>query len=78
MSHGDYVRSKVLGAAAVLLRRVADAERGGPRRSSSLSATLPDGLLPFAVLLCVFMLANYSFVVCSALHAALRRADDGR
>jgi hypothetical protein len=30
--------------------------------------TLPDGLLPFAVLLCVFMLGNYSFVVCSALH----------
>jgi ABC-2 type transport system permease protein len=29
---------------------------------------LPDGLLPFAVLLCVFMLGNYSFVVCSALH----------
>ena len=31
---------------------------------------LPDGLLPFAVLLCGFMLANYSVVLCGALHTA--------
>jgi ABC-2 type transport system permease protein len=29
---------------------------------------LPDGLLPVTVLLCVFMLANYSLVLCSAVH----------
>jgi hypothetical protein len=31
---------------------------------------LPDGLLPLAVLLCGFLLANYSVVLCSALHTA--------
>jgi hypothetical protein len=31
---------------------------------------LPDGLLPFAVLLSGFFLANYSVVLCGALHTA--------
>lgn len=67
ISHGDYVRIKafalllcflvpwlVLGASAAGLV-IADPK-------------LPDGLLPCLVLMCVFMLANYSLVVCSALH----------
>jgi hypothetical protein len=67
VAHGDYIRIKVfalllcfivvwftLSAAAIGLILV--------------QPKLPDGLLPFAVLLCVFMLGNYSFVVCSALH----------
>jgi ABC-2 type transport system permease protein len=67
LSHGDYVRIKtfalllcfsvpwfLLSAAAIGL--------------ISAHPHLPDGLLPCAVLLCVFMLANYSLVVCSALH----------
>lgn len=67
VAHGDYVRIKVvalllcffvvwftLSAAAIGL--------------IAAQPHLPDGLLPFAVLLCVFMLGNYSFVVCSALH----------
>jgi hypothetical protein len=29
---------------------------------------VPDGLLPFTVLLCAFLLGNYSFVVCGAVH----------
>jgi uncharacterized membrane protein YidH (DUF202 family) len=40
------------------------------RRRSCVMPNLPDGLLPFAVLLCVFMLANYSVVLCGALHTA--------
>jgi ABC-2 type transport system permease protein len=64
---GDYVRIKVLAlllcyfvvwftlSAAAIGLVVAQAQ-------------LPDGLLPFAVLLCVFMLGNYAFVVSSALH----------
>jgi hypothetical protein len=31
---------------------------------------LPDGLLPFVVLLSGFFLANYSVVLCGALHTA--------
>ncbi len=30
---------------------------------------VPDGLLPYTVLLCVFMLANFSVVLCGTLHA---------
>ena len=36
---------------------------------SSRKPDVPDGLLPYAVLLCVFMLANFSVVLCGALHA---------
>jgi hypothetical protein len=67
ISHGDYVRIKVfalllcffvpwlfLSAAALALVAV--------------HPHLPDGLLPCTALLCTFMLANYSLVLCSALH----------
>ena len=67
VAHGDYVRIKVLAllvcfilpwfllSAAAIWLIVAQPH-------------LPDGLLPVTVLLCAFMLANYTFVVCSALH----------
>lgn len=69
ISHGDYVRIKlvslllcflvpwtILGIGAVTLIAV--------------MPNLPDGLLPYAVLLCGFFLANYSVVLCGALHTA--------
>jgi ABC-type transport system involved in multi-copper enzyme maturation permease subunit len=34
-----------------------------------VKADMPDGLLPFTILLCVFLFANFSFVLCSALAA---------
>jgi ABC-2 type transport system permease protein len=68
LSAGDYVRAKLAGlglcffipwlassAAAVLLVLV--------------NAGIPDGLLPFVVLLCGFMLANFALVLCGTLHA---------
>ncbi len=64
----DYVRIKVValllcfGAAWLVLSAAAIG-------LIAVNPDLPDGLLPFAVLLCVFLLINYSFVVCSALHA---------
>lgn len=67
ISHGDYVRIKVLAlmlcffvpwlvlsAAAVALVGVQPA--------------LPDGLLPSIVLLCGFMLTNYTLILSSAFH----------
>ena len=67
ISHGDYVRIKVL---ALLLCFVAV---WLPLSAAAVAlvaakADLPDGLLPITVLLCVFMLANYSLVLCSAVH----------
>jgi hypothetical protein len=67
VSHGDYVRIKVV--ALLLCFFVPWAVLSGA--AVALIAAhphLPDGLLPSAVLLCVFMLANYSLVLCSALH----------
>jgi ABC-type transport system involved in multi-copper enzyme maturation permease subunit len=69
LSHGDYVRIKLLGLLLCYLV---------PWAVLSLSAValilvmpnLPDGLLPNTVLLCGFMLANFSIVVCGALHTA--------
>jgi ABC-2 type transport system permease protein len=68
LSIADYVRAKTIGlllcffipwvvasAAAVAL--------------VVMKAGIPDGLVPFTVLLCVFMLANFSLVLCGTLHA---------
>jgi ABC-2 type transport system permease protein len=67
ISHGDYVRIKVL---ALLLCFVAVwlPLSGAAIALVAIKPDLPDGLLPIAVLLCVFMLANYSLVLCSAVH----------
>ncbi len=35
----------------------------------AFKADIADGLLPYTVLLCVFMLTNFSLVLCGALHA---------
>jgi ABC-2 type transport system permease protein len=67
IAHGDYLRIKVV---ALLLCFIL------PWSVLCLAAIgliaaqphLPDGLLPYAVLMSAFMLCNYSFVVCSALH----------
>lgn len=67
ISHGDYVRIKAL--ALLLCFLVPWFVLGaGAAGLVVASATLPDGLLPALVLMCVFMLANYSLVLCSALH----------
>jgi hypothetical protein len=67
VAHGDYVRIKVL-ALMLCFSVVWVTLCGAALGLIAAQSHLPDGLLPFAVLLCVFMLGNYSFVVCSALH----------
>lgn len=69
LSPGDYVRAKLLGLLACFLLP------WGLLSAGSLALILvmpgiPDGLLPYAVLLCVFMLLNFSIVLCGALHIA--------
>jgi ABC-2 type transport system permease protein len=67
ISHGDYVRIKML---ALLLCFFVPwlSLSGAAFALIAAHPHLPDGLLPTAVLLCVFMLANYSLVLCGALH----------
>jgi ABC-2 type transport system permease protein len=69
LSHGDYVRIKVVGLLLCFFVPWAVLSAGAVTLISVMP-NLPDGLLPFAVLLCGFMLANYSVVLCGALHAA--------
>ncbi len=67
ISHGDYVRIKVLALLLCFLVPwflLCAAAFG----LIALLPDLPDGLLPFEVLLSVFMLVNYSLIVSSAVH----------
>jgi ABC-2 type transport system permease protein len=68
LSVGDYVCAKMVGLMACFLL---------VWLAGSAAALLlvyghpgvPDGLAPYTLLLCVFMLANYAVVLCGALHA---------
>jgi len=69
ISHGDYVRIRVVGLVLCFLLPWAILSAGAVALIAVMP-NLPDGLMPFAVLLCGFMLANYSVVLCGALHTA--------
>ena len=68
LSVADYVRAKMIGLTLCFL---------GVWLVSSAAAlvlifareSVPDGVAPYTVLLCMFMLANFSAVLCGALHA---------
>jgi hypothetical protein len=68
LSIADYVRAKMLGLAAcfVIMWLVAS---GAALVLVFAKADVPDGLAPYTVLLCVFMLANFAVVLCGSLHA---------
>jgi len=69
LSHGDYVRIKVVGLLLCFLVPWFILSAGAVTLIAVMP-NLPDGLMPFAVLLGGFFLANYSLVLCSALHTA--------
>ena len=69
LSHGDYVRIKVVSLLLCFLVPWTILSAGAVTLITVMP-NLPDGLLPFAVLLCGFFLANYSIVLCGALHTA--------
>lgn len=69
LSHGEYVRTKLFGLVLTYLGPWTILTIGAVT-AVLISPKLPDGLLPFTILLCVFMLANYSVVLCAALHVA--------
>jgi len=62
------VRAKMLGLALCFLVVWVTASVGALLLIFSVDS-IPDGLAPYTVLLCVFMLANYSVVLCGTLHA---------
>jgi ABC-2 type transport system permease protein len=68
LSFGEYVRSKLLGLLLCFLVPWLTLTAGAIALVL-VRADMADGLLPFAILLCVFLLTNFSFVLCSALAA---------
>ncbi len=69
LSHGDYVRIRVIGLLLCFLVPWSVLSVGAIALIAVMP-NLPDGLLSVFVLLCGFMLANYSVVLCGALHTA--------
>lgn len=69
LSPGDYVRIKLFGLFLCYLVPWAILSTGAAVLLL-VRPNLPDGLLPFALLLSGFMLANFSVVLCGALHTA--------
>ncbi|KQW51157.1 MULTISPECIES: hypothetical protein [unclassified Roseateles] len=67
LSPGDYVRAKLLGLLACFLLPWAALSAG----AVGLVLVMPgiaDGLLPYTLLLCAFLLMNYSLVLSAVLH----------
>jgi len=67
LSTAQYVQAKVLGLFASFLI-VWSAASGAALLLVFWSSAVPDGLAPYVVLLCMFMLANFSLVICGAMH----------
>jgi ABC-type Na+ efflux pump permease subunit len=76
LSHRDYVRAKLLGLLACFLLAWA-ALSAGALALIVVMPGIPDGLLPYAVLLCIFLLMNFAVVLCGALHIASEAAMGG-
>lgn len=67
LSHGDYIRIKLLSLLACYIPTWI-ALSAGAVVLLLVMPNLPDGMIPYTVLLCVFFLANFSVVLCGALH----------
>jgi ABC-2 type transport system permease protein len=67
LSIGDYVRAKMMGLMACFIVVWLVASTAALLLVFGRES-VPDGIAPYTVLLCVFMLANYTVVLCGALH----------
>jgi ABC-2 type transport system permease protein len=68
LGYGDYVRLKLFGVMLCYLVPWAALSAGAVVMVLALP-TMPDGLLPFTILLCGFLLINFSMVLSGALFA---------
>jgi ABC-type transport system involved in multi-copper enzyme maturation permease subunit len=76
LSHRDYVRAKLLGLLTCFALAWAALSAGALALIAALPG-IPDGLLPYGVLLCLFLLMNFSAVLCGALHITSEAAMGG-
>jgi len=68
LSIADYVRAKMLGLSACFLVMWL-VSSGAALLLVFWKESIPDGIAPYTVLLCVFMLANFMVVLCGSIHA---------
>ena len=68
LSIADYVRAKMLGLTLCFLI-VWLASSAAALLLVFGKESIPDGIAPYTVLLCFFMLANFALVLCGTLHA---------
>ena len=68
LSIADYVRAKMLGLSACFLVMWL-VSSGAALLLVYWKESIPDGIAPYTVLLCVFMLANFVVVLCGSIHA---------
>ena len=68
LSIADYVRAKMLGVSACFLVMWL-VSSGAALLLVFWKESIPDGIAPYTVLLCVFMLANFMVVLCGSIHA---------
>lgn len=68
LSIADYVRAKMLGLTLCFLVMWL-ASSAAVMVLIFGKQDVPDGIAPYTVLLCVFMLANFAVVLCGTLHA---------
>jgi ABC-type transport system involved in multi-copper enzyme maturation permease subunit len=68
LSIADYVRAKMLGLSACFLVMWLVSSAAALLLVFS-KESVPDGIAPYTVLLCVFMLANFVVVLCGSIHA---------
>lgn len=67
LSPGDYVRAKLLGLLLCFLLPWLALSAGALGLVAAMPG-IPDGLLPYGVLLCAYLLLNYAVVLCAVLH----------
>jgi len=67
LTPADYVRAKLLGLLLCFLLPWAALSAGALGLVAALPG-IPGGLLPFGVLLCVYLLLNFALVLCAVLH----------
>jgi ABC-2 type transport system permease protein len=68
LSIAEYVRAKMLGLTACFLVMWL-ASSAAALVLVFAKQSVPDGIAPYTILLCVFMLANFVVVLCGSIHA---------
>ncbi|HEX6636945.1 MAG TPA: ABC-2 transporter permease [Steroidobacteraceae bacterium] len=68
ISPADYVRAKLFGLLLTYLVTWLIAT-GAALALVGLSEEVPDGMYPYVILLCVFLLANFTLVMCGTMFA---------